>query len=508
MALAATPPPRSPSGRSRVDLSRQRLLLAAPAVAIAGTLLAHAGFSQRGQVAFIVLAAAAVLALAALDPDSLRRGSRTPIFLTFLALAALTALSAAWTIGGAGDALRWGAVVAGYGGMALSGYAVTRRGGPEQAALLLAGLAAATAVVGLIAAGIQEQPFAERIGGAWRPGGPFEYPPALGALQLAALPLACRWMAAEGRRPAAGSGIAVLAAAVVALVSSRAILALAVLILIAIAVQPRRTVGVQRPLALAMIGFVVTAAMAADAVAGSYAEPYVSTPDLPRLLGLSLLVPAGVALWVALRRCFDRAGRLRAGMGGTALAFVLVPLAAACTGAALTPDTGTGVEPDSGITHGRVEIWGDAVETAIDNPFAGTGALTFLEASSEFQDQPAARFAHNLVLEQWVELGYPGLVGSLALLVIALGLVVRSRGTPAAWLLGTGAITYMVAMLIDWPWHVPASGAVFAFVLGGLSAGSSIRRPFDRAMRIRKPCRQHRAQHNDHQVAKEQGQQL
>ncbi len=470
MALAATPPLRWPSGRSRADLSRQRLLLAAPAVAIAGTLLAHAGFSQRGQVAFVVLAAAAVLALAAVDPESLRSGSRTPVFLTFLALAALTALSAAWTIGDAGDALRWGAVVAGYGGITLSGYAVTRRGGPEQAALLLAVLAAATATIGLIAAGTQEQPFAERIGGAWRPGGPFEYPPALGALQLAALPLAFRWMAAEGRRRVAGSGVAVLAGAVIALVSSRAILALAALILIAVALQPRRTVGVERPLALAMIGFALTVSLAADAVAGSYAEPYVSTPDPPRLLGLGLLVPAGVVLWVALRRCFDQAGRLRARMRGAALALVLVPLAAASTGAALTPDSGTGVEPDSGITHGRVEIWGDAIETAIDNPFEGTGALTFLDASSEIQDQPAARFAHNLVLEQWVELGYPGLVASLALLVIAAGLVIRSRGTPAAWLLGTGAITYMVAMLIDWPWHVPASAAVFAFILGGLSA--------------------------------------
>lgn len=468
--MAATPRRRTPSGRSRTDLSRQWLLLAAPGVAIGGTLLAHAGFSERGQVAFIVLAAAATLAVAALDPESLRRGIGRPVFVAFIALGALTALSAAWTIGETGNALRWGAVVAGYGGIALSGYAVTRRGGPEQAALLLAVLAAATAVVGLLAAGIQDEPFAERIGGAWRPGGPFEYPPALGALQLAALPLAFRWMTGAGRRSAAGSGVAVLAAAVIALVSSRAILALALLILIAIALQPRRTVGVKRPLALATVGFALTAALAADAAAGSYAEPYVSTPDLPRLLGLGLLVPVGVVLWVALRRCFDRAGQFRAGMRGRALALILVPLATACTGAALTPDSGTGVEPDSGITHGRVEIWGDAIQTATDNPFEGTGALTFLDASSEIQGQPAARFAHNLVLEQWVELGYPGLVGSLALLVIAAGLLIRSRRTPAAWLLGTGAITYMVAMLIDWPWHVPASGAIFAFILGGLSA--------------------------------------
>lgn len=466
-------PRRSPSGRSTADLSRQRLLLAAPAVAIGGTLLAHAGYGQRGQLAFIVLAAAATLALAALDPESLRRGIGTPIFIVFMVLAGLSALSAVWTIGSAGDAVRWGAVVAGYGGLALSGYAVARRGGPEQAALLLVLLAAATASIGIVAAGIQEQPFAERIGGAWRPGGPFEYPPALGALQLAALPLAFRWMAGGSRRSLAGGVVVILASAVVALVSSRAILALGVVILIAIAIHPRRTVDVERPLAVAMIGFALTAALAADTAAGSYAEPYVTTPDLPRLAGLGLLIPVGVGLWIAQRHCFDRRGRLRGGMRSRATALVLVPLIAAGAGAVLTPDSGTGVEPDSGITHGRIEIWGDAIKTATDNPFEGTGALTFLDATIANQDLPPTQFAHDLVLEEWVELGYPGLLASLALLLIGGGLVIRSRGTAAAWLLGTGAIAYLAAMLIDWPWHVPASAAIFAFILGALSADAA-----------------------------------
>ncbi len=174
------------SGRAGPD---PRWLLVVAAIAIHGTLLAHAGYSERGQIAFVVLAAGALLALWALDPESLRGGVREPVVVAIALLALLSAASAAWTIGDAGDALRWGAVVAGYAAIALTGLAVGRRGGAAVAALLLVVLAVGTGLIGILGAAIQVEPFAERIGGAWRPGGPFEYPPALGALQLAAIPL-------------------------------------------------------------------------------------------------------------------------------------------------------------------------------------------------------------------------------------------------------------------------------------------------------------------------------
>ena len=452
-------------------------------------MLAHAGFSERGQVAFIVLVAAALLALAALDPESLLSGLRQPIVLVLLALALLTATSAAWTIGEPAEALRWGAVVAGYAGIALTGYVAVRRGGVLPAALLLVGLAGATGLIGLVAAAIQEQPFAERIGGAWRPGGLFEYPPALGALQLAAIPLSLRWMAGSGRCLAVGASSLAVGAATIALISSRAILALGAVLLLAVALWPQRTVGSGRPLALAAIAFALTVGGAADAIAGSYADPYVGTSDLPRILGLALMLPAAVGLWLALRNCFDGGGEPRAGLRSRALGLALLPMTAALTAAALTPDGGTAVEPDSGITHGRVEVWGDAVSTAVHGPAEGSGALTFATASFAYQDPPRSRFAHNILLEEWVELGYAGLALSLAVIGIGIALVIRSRGTPAAWLLGPGAIAYLVASLVDWPWRVPASAAIFAFILGALAANPTVpgaigsaRRHFDRGV--------------------------
>jgi hypothetical protein len=229
---------------------------------------------------------------------------------------------------------------------------------------------------------------------------------------------------------------------------------------------------VRRPLAAATAAFAIAAAAAADAVAGSYAEPYVATSDLPRGVGLALLLPAAVGLWLALRRCFDARGAVRAGLGGRALALAIVPALASLGAAALTPDGGDAVEPDSGPTHGRIEIWGDAARTAVDGPFQGSGALTFLDASRSEGDPARDRFAHNLVLEHWVELGYAGLMLSLVLVALVLTLVAGTRGTDAGWLLGTGAIAYLVALMVDWPWHVPASAAIFAFILGGLSASS------------------------------------
>ena len=58
-----------------------------------------------------------------------------------------------------------------------------------------------------------------------------------------------------------------------------------------------------------------------------------------------------------------------------------------------------------------------------------------------------------------------------ALLALVIALLARSRAGPALWLLGPAELAYLAALLIDWPWHVPASAALFALVAGGLAAG-------------------------------------
>lgn len=474
----ATRARRSRSGRSRIDLSRPRLLVAIPGVAAGVTLLAHAGFSDRGQTAFAVLAFAALLSCAAFEPEAARRALAQPAVIALAALALLAAASAAWTIGTTGDALRWGAVIGGYAAMAACGFIAARRGGPEPLAALVVALAVIAALIGVFAAGFQEEPYSIRIGGAWRPAGPFEYPPALGFLCVAALPTGLRWMASEGRGRLAGALAVAVFATTVALISSRTVFALAGMVAVAALLWPRFAFGHgNRTFALAAIAYAITTGATADAIAGGYDPPYEKSDDLLRIVGLAVLLPAAVVLWEATRRCFDASALLAAPLARRAAVLVLVPLFAAVTAAALTPDTGAAGEPDAGFTHGRTEIWRDAIDTALDAPIQGSGALTFLPATAQAGHPAADRFAHNLVLEAWVELGWPGLLASLALMFSAVLLVVRSRGTDAGWLLAPGAIAFLAAALIDWPFHLPASAAVFALILGGLAGDAERSQP-------------------------------
>jgi O-antigen ligase len=92
-----------------------------------------------------------------------------------------------------------------------------------------------------------------------------------------------------------------------------------------------------------------------------------------------------------------------------AAAVVVVPLCAALIAAGVTRDSGPEAEPVSGFSHGRSELWSAAVDTAEERPLAGSGALAFHRASLPYQDPPPVRFAHNLPLESWAELGIAGL---------------------------------------------------------------------------------------------------
>ena len=139
-----------------------------------------------------------------------------------------------------------------------------------------------------------------------------------------------------------------------------------------------------------------------------------------------------------------------------------------------TPDSGPQAEPVSGFAHGRIDQWRAAIDTAEDRPLTGSGALSFGPASLRYQEPPPVPFAHNLPLETWAELGVAGACLVLVLYGGSIGLVWSRRGGAAGWFLGPAVIAFLVANLFDWPWHVPASGAVFAIALGAL-AGSSLR---------------------------------
>jgi hypothetical protein len=178
------------------------VLLGAPALALAGALIARGGFSNCAQVAFCLLALAALVTVAAVAPADLRAAGRQPIVLTLLGLGALSALSAAWTIGSPDDALRWGAVITGYAALAACGFVAARATGPVPIALLFAAAALICGLIGIFGVAARAGPIAERVDGAWRARGPSSTRPRSGSCSSPLCRSFCGgWCAIEACRP-------------------------------------------------------------------------------------------------------------------------------------------------------------------------------------------------------------------------------------------------------------------------------------------------------------------
>ena len=128
---------------------------------------------------------------------------------------------------------------------------------------------------------------------------------------------------------------------------------------------------------------------------------------------------------------------------------------------------GPGDGPQSGFLHGREDTWEAAVETFADRPLHGTGADAFLAGSARHQGGAAIVFAHDLPLELAAELGVAGLLLALALYAATVELAWSARATRAAWLFAPAALGFLLANLLDWPWHLAGVGAIWALACGG-----------------------------------------
>jgi O-antigen ligase/polysaccharide polymerase Wzy-like membrane protein len=446
--------------------------LAAVAVALGVASAWKGGFTAGSQTAFAGLAAVALAAVLHADEEGALAGLRTGPVLLLLSLAALDLLSSVWSVELGADAVRLGLVVAGYGAIAIACAALARsRSGVMALAVTLGLLAGAEALAGLVAAGVRVEPMAERIEGVWRPGGTFQYPPALALLQIAALPALLRAMNARRVAFAFAAAMGTAAAgAVLVLAGGRLELALGGVLAVAAISAPATTLATTRPRAIAAVAIAAAAAAAARFAAGGYAYPGATGGDAPRLLGLALAVMVPAVAWIALRKRLET--RPSASLASNRLPRTRVAAAVlATTAAALALGAGASgkwVEPSSGFAHGRSAQWEAAVDTALDKPVLGSGGGAYAIASRDHQPQPDSLYAHDLALETWAELGPLGLL-LVAFLYAAVGRVVwRARRRPEAWLFIPGASTFLIANLVDWPWHLAGAGAVWALCLGAL----------------------------------------
>jgi hypothetical protein len=382
-------------------------------------------------------------------------------------LAVLGALSASWTIGSSSGALRWGLVIAGYAALAIAGSALPGR----VAAAGIALAAGATALTGLVGAALYLPSLAERIEGGWRPEGPLGYPPALALLQVFALPIVLAAMARGGRvaAPAAAVGAA-LAAGTIALAQSRSAVALAALVVALAVLDPARTVGASRRLAVAACLLMAAAGLAVHAAAGGWVSRF-AQPDGWRLAAALLACATAAPVWLAVRRLAGEGFARPLALPGVLAGGAVVAVAAVAVGlGTASPLSARRFASHQGLSHGRTWMWRAAADTAFERPASGYGADTFLAAT--YSRQPGqgrlTRFAHNLPLELFVELGVVGIALALALYWTVGRVLWQARGSPALWLLGPAAAAFLLSNLVDWTWHLAGVGALFAVAVGGL----------------------------------------
>jgi O-antigen ligase len=154
---------------------------------------------------------------------------------------------------------------------------------------------------------------------------------------------------------------------------------------------------------------------------------------------------------------------------------IAAAVAVAGTALGIAADRGAGCGCGGELSHGRTGIWRAGIDTAAERPVQGFGAGTFLVASREHQldeNRRPARFAHNLPLEAWVELGLAGLIAVLAWYAACGRLVLTAmrRANPAARLLVPAVAAFPLANLLDWPWELTGVGVLWAVAAGGLLA--------------------------------------
>ncbi len=459
---------------ARAGASAVPMVAAALATAVAVAVFVDGGFGITSRALFAATAGAALLLAVLAEPDRALRAARTLPVLALGALALATAISAAWTVGEPVKALRWSVVIAGYGALAVAAATIAaNRAGINALAATIAGTAVIAGLAGLAGIAFRSQPLALHMGGEWQAAGPFEYQPALAWLEVAAMPILLAAMV-RARRPLAGLAAAGLAIATMATLLSSTRLGLAMIAITVglTLVVPAPVLGSRRALAYAWAlaaGLPLAVLLATDP--GDPASAIASDAARTVLLASIVAVAAGGWAWlqplIARRRSVASASPprpLALGAGAGALVALAVGIGAS------TQRSGPGVEPSSGLTHGRLDHWEAATRTAVENPVLGVGGDAYLRGSHSDQGDDPVLYAHDLPLELAAELGLVGLAAGVALYFGAGRAAWRARRDPRIWLLAPVALSFLAVNLVDWSWHLAGAGAVWAIGLGGLLA--------------------------------------
>jgi hypothetical protein len=436
------------------------------------------GASARG--VFVGLAGLALfVAVLVNGSGSLAVGRSVPVLALF-GLALLSGLSGAWTVGLPSAAIRWGLVIAGYVALAVAaGVLSRRRAGLALILVAVVGLAITEGCLGVVGAIGHDLDLSERIGGVWRPEGTIGYSAAVALLQVAALPALLFTMCRAARGGAtAAAGAGTVAAVTLAVAASRAELALAGCVLLGAALLLIRRDGKRGLEGLGAASLLVAVGVVAHLTLARYAAPRAPADAGQRIAVFVVLVAGAAVVWLLVRPRLARTrppswvgqARWRAA-ASTAVVAAAVIVALVAGGTSANAPSRRGIEPVGGLSHGRTHEWKAALQTWLDRPLAGGGADAYERASLKHQGSSPTLYAHDLPLEAAAELGVLGLALVIALYVTCGRAVVRARSRSARWLLGPAVAAFLLANLVDWPWHLPGVAAAWALALGGVVAG-------------------------------------
>lgn len=440
-------------------------------IALVASSINRGAYTAPGQRILLLLAGVALLLTVAALPAALARALRTRAAVVLLLLAILSAVSASWTIGTPGDAIRWSLVILVYAVLVVIGAALALTAGARPIAIVIGLFAVIQVLIGDVALVFQTRPLAVLVLGSWRPGGTFEYPPALAILAVCGLPGMLLAASSERRALAIGGGLALSATGVVfGCVDSRTPVVLAAIVLIALAKRADRAVLRDGVAPAASMVLIAVGAISAAAF-GAHASHRTSGGGGARLLTLVLLLVVISRLWPWF---LDRVRTLPRRRVAWTLGVIVLAGAVLWLGVG-HKSTLTGTR--GGVDHARANYWRSAYRAWHQRPLLGSGAETFYLAAERYQ--PANEhtlFAHNLPLEAAAELGVGGLVLSLLLYGVVLRDVRRWWRRDRIpidnelWLVAPAAACFLLENLVDWSWHLASVGGAWALATGGLAA--------------------------------------
>lgn len=336
---------------------------------------------------------------------------------------------------------------------------------------------------------------------------PFGYWNAVAAWGAMCTAIGLAWSAHDSSRLRRGMALALVPAAALTtyLTYSRAGIAGIALALIAVIVLSRNRFTL---LIHALIGAAGTA-LAILAVRGAPQIAHGTGTQGAATVLAALVFAAALCIGVAVLTSVSRADRWRLPRRavrplavGVALA-VLLPAAAfgpqlasrAWHSFTSTPTSQASADTTarlSSLSSTRYPVWKVALKAFEAHQIGGTGAGTFVFSWNEHAtDGEFVRDAHNLWLENMTELGGPGLLLIVAIVVAALavGLGVRRRarrsqtaGVAAAFI--AAFLVYLVHASVDWMWE---STAVTVLALGGVAVLGA--RLGEGRLRLRVPAR-------------------